>query len=190
VVLLYVLLFLVLIIFAYIILVFNGIISLKNGINKAYSNIDVLLKQRNDELPNLISVVKGYAKHEKSLIDSVTKARTQMLSLSNSESNVSKTSKLSNSLSSGLRSIFALAENYPQLKANDSFLALQKRLSELENQIADRREYYNDYVMNYNNRIQSFPDLVFAKIFGFKQSYELFKADDYEKKNVNVNLDV
>ena len=151
---------------SYISIVFNGLIQLKNNIQKSWANIDVLLKQRYDELPNLINTVKGYMAYEKELMENITKARANFLNANS----VHEKAIVNNEVSFALQRLFAVAENYPKLKANISFLKLQKRISEIENEISDRREFYNDSVNNYNIRIQSFPDLIIAKIFGFKES--------------------
>lgn len=171
------------ILIVYIIIIFNSLVSLKNNIGKAYANIDVLLKQRNDELPNLINTVKGYMKYENNLLIILTKARTSFLNAKT----VSQKATVDDSITNTLRSIFAVAENYPKLKANDNFMLLQKRISGLENEIADRREFYNDSVNNYNIRIQSFPDIIFAKLFGFNEQI-LFKATKEEKDKLEFDI--
>lgn len=166
----------------YIVYIFNGIISLKNNIKKSWANIDVLLKQRSDEVPRLVECVKGYAKHEKGIMDAVTRARVAMM---NAEG-MSQKARADSEITSALKSIFALAENYPQLRANENFLELQARITGIENEIADRREFYNDSVNAYNTRIQTLPDVIVAKIMGYTQPEEFFKATDDEKKVVDV----
>jgi LemA protein len=168
----------------YIIIIFNSLIQLKNQIRKSWANIDVLLKQRNDELPNLVQTVKGYMKHERGLLKDVTDARARILENGTKESKAAA----SGALSVSLKSLFAVAENYPDLKANQNFLELQKRIIELENQIADRREFYNDSVYLYNMRIQSFPDLILANILKYKTE-EMFSADQDEKRSVKVSME-
>ena len=167
----------------YIILMFNGFISLRNNIGKAWANIDVILKQRNDELPNLVETVKGYMKHEKETLFMLTKARTAWASATT----LNKKAAVSNVITDAVKSIFAVAENYPTLKANENFLKLQERISGLENEIADRREFYNESVTRYNTRTQSFPDLILAGIFGFKPA-EWFKATEEEKQQVKASF--
>jgi len=167
----------------YCIAVFNGLIGLRNDIRKSWANIDVLLKQRSDELPNLIEAVKGYMKHEQSVLTTLTKLRTSVLQASS----LGAKAKADDGISAALKTIFAVSENYPKLQANENFLKLQTRISELENQLADRREFYNDTVTNYNTRIQSFPDMAFAKLFSFQQE-TLFKATEQEKKVVPVKI--
>ena len=149
--------FIVVLFFGYFISVYNSLIRLKNDIQKSWANIDVLLKQRTDELPKLIESVKGYMKHEKGLLTELTKARTDFLKATT----MSSKAKADNVISGALKSIFAVAENYPNLKANENFIQLQSRISGLENELADRREFYNDSVNNFNIRIESFPDMFF-----------------------------
>jgi LemA protein len=170
-------------IIAYIISIFNGLIQLKNNIKKSWANIDVLLKQRYDEIPNLIETVKGYMRHEKNTLMEITKARTALMSATT----MSEKAKLNNTISGNLKSLFAVAENYPKLQASENFLKLQERISAIENQIADRREFYNDSVNNYNIRIQSIPDVVVANMLKY-QAEEMFKATAEEAKNVKVSI--
>ncbi len=170
---------------SYIIAIFNGLIQLKNNIKKSWANIDVLLKQRYDELPNLVETVKGYMKHEKKVLTEITLARTAMMSATTKADKAGFNDKLSKNI----KTLFAVAENYPKLQASDNFLKLQERISALENEIADRREFYNDSVNNYNIRIQSIPDVVVARMLKYTEE-DLFKATDDEKKVVKVNTDV
>ena len=170
-------------IIGYLISIYNGLIRLKNDIQKSWANIDVLLKQRSDELPKLINSVKGYMKHEKSTLEQLTKARTQFLRATTME----QKAKSDNLISSALKSIFAVAENYPNLKANENFIQLQGRISGIENELADRREFYNDSVNNFNIRIQSFPDLIVAGRMKLI-SQEMFKVAEAEKKDVEVSF--
>jgi LemA protein len=167
----------------YTIAIFNGMIRLKNNIKKSWSNIDVLLKQRYDELPKLIDTVKGYMKYERNLFLELTEARTGFLHANT----MSEKAVADNELSDVLMNLFAVAENYPKLKANKTFLYLQKRITMLENEIADRREFYNDSVNIYNIRIQSFPDLFLAKLFKFKEK-ERFMAKKFEAKSLKVTI--
>jgi len=168
----------------YLLSIYNGLVTLKNSIRKNWSNIDVMLKQRADLIPNLIETVKGYMKYEKGVIKQVTDSRIQMMGATT----LSDKAKASEDLSGALKTLFALAENYPQLKANDTFLKLQEQLASIENQIADRRELYNDSVNIYNTRIESIPDVIFAKLLGYT-SEEYFKASEEEKKEVEVKLE-
>jgi LemA protein len=167
----------------YMISVFNGLVSLKNNIKKSWANIDVLLKQRYDEIPNLIETVKGYMKHEKNTLADLTKLRTVMMNASTK----SEMAKASTEISASLKSIFAVAENYPKLQASESFLKLQERISALENEIADRREFFNDSVNIYNTKIESFPDMLVANMFKYRRE-EPFSALAAEKENVKVKV--
>jgi len=171
------------IIVGYIVSIFNGLIRLKNNIKKSWANINVLLKQRSDELPKLISSVKGYMKHEKTTLAELTKARTDIMKASS----MSAKAKADSAISSALKSIFAVAENYPNLKANDNFIQLQNRISGLENELSDRREFYNDSVNNYNIRIQSVPDNMVAGMMKYSEE-EMFKVDEADKKDVKVEF--
>lgn len=168
---------------AYIISIFNGLIRLKNNIKKSWSNIDVLLKQRTDELPKLIETVKGYMKHEKGLLTEITKARTDFMRAKT----MAQKAAADNMLTGALKSLFAVAENYPNLKANENFMQLQGRISGIENELADRREFYNDSVNTYNIRIQSFPDMFVARRMKY-QAEEMFKVAEAEKKDVEVKF--
>src|SRR3989344_2369028 len=168
----------------YIIAIFNGLIRLKNDINKAIGNIDVLLKQRYDELPKLIDTVKGYMKYEKNVLTEITKARSLY---TKSGADIHKKAEADNMLTGALKTLFAVAENYPQLKANESFMHLQSRISGIENELADRREFYNDSVNTFNIRIQSIPDIIVARMLGYT-AREMFKAAEEEKKDVKVSF--
>lgn len=173
----------VLIIAGYLIGIFNGLIRLKNDIEKSWSNIDVLLKQRTDELPKLIASVKGYMKHEKSLLENITKARTSFMNATTMEAKA----QADNMISGALKTLFAVAENYPTLKANENFIQLQQRISGLENEIADRREFYNDSVNNFNIRIESFPDMIIAGMMKLVKR-EMFKVAEADKQDVKVEF--
>src|SRR4029077_2637895 len=131
---------------AYVVTIFNGLVTLKNDIDKAWSNIDIMLKQRHDELPKLLDVCKGYMDYERDTLQKITQAR----SLYQQAVSVGQKAQADQSMTSALRGFFAVAENYPQLKANDNFMRLQGRITDLESQIADRREFYNDSVNTFN----------------------------------------
>lgn len=147
------------------ILYFNRFAILNNRINNSLAQIDVQLKKRADLVPNLIQTVKGYAKHEKGIMKEVTEARKALLKASNIENRV----KAGNELQKALKSIFALAENYPNLKANENFLHLQQELSAIEDKVAYARQYYNDSILSYNNLVKTFPGSFFASIYGKKE---------------------
>jgi LemA protein len=168
----------------YILSIYNGLVMLRNSIKKNWANIDVLLKQRADLIPNLIETVKAYMRYEKGVIRQITDSRAQMMGATS----IGGKARANDELSDALKTLFALAENYPQLRANENFLKLQEQLASIENQIADRRELYNDSVNIYNTRIESIPDVIFAKLLGYGKD-EYFKATDEEKKEVKVELE-
>ncbi len=172
------------IIIGYVISIYNGLVVLKNNIKKSFANIDVLLKQRSDELPKLIASVKGYMKHEKTLLAQLTKARTDFMKAKT----IGQKAAADNMITGALKSIFAVAENYPNLKANENFLQLQGRISGIENELADRREFYNDSVNTYNIRIQSFPDMIVAKWLGYINPEPLYQASEKERKDIKVKF--
>ncbi len=163
--------------------IYNGLIVLKNNIRKSFANIDVLLKQRTDELPKLIETVKGYMKHEKTLLTDLTKMRTQFMNAKT----MSKKAAFDDMITGALKTLFAVAENYPNLKANENFIKLQERISGIENELADRREFYNDSVNTFNIRIQSFPDMIVARWMKLTPE-ELFKASEADRKDVEVKF--
>ena len=164
--------------------VYNGLIQVKENIKKSWANIDVLLMQRSDEIPKLIKVLKSFVKHEKKMFDNILDARTSYLGANS----VSEKADADNRMSEALKSVFALSEAYPELGSNDNFLKLQERISGLENEIADRRELYNESVNNYNIRIQSLPDMFIANTLGLPQE-EMFKVDENKKKDIDIDLD-
>jgi len=178
-----VMLFVLLVMVFYVIAVYNGLVHLKNSIDKDWSNIDVLLKQRFDELPKLIKVCEGYMQHERGTLEAVIKAR-QMVSGAGSEG---QKMQAQNALTDTLRSLFMVVEKYPDLKADKSFRQLGARITEIENQIADRRELYNDTVNFYNIRIEQFPDVLVAKPFNFGYR-KLWKIDAAHRQDVAVNF--
>lgn len=161
--------------------IYNGLVRGRNNVKNAWAQIDVQLKRRYDLIPNLIETVKGYAKHERETFEKIVQLRQQAVSISSD--NVADRAKVENMLTSSLKSVFALAENYPDLKANQNFLALQEELSSTENRIGFARQYYNDAVMGQNNKIQMFPSNIFAGMFGFKQEVS-FEIENAEEKKV------
>jgi LemA protein len=168
----------------WLIAVYNGLIRLKNRTDEAWSDIDVQLKRRYDLIPNLIETVKGYAKHEQGTLEKVVEARNSAMK---QEGNVEEKAKAENALSSTLKSIFALAESYPDLKANQNFLKLQDELSDTENKIQASRRFYNGNVRDFNTKIQVFPNNTIAGMLKFKK-YDFFEANGEEKKNVEVKF--
>ena len=147
------------------IIYYNRFTILENRIDNSLSQIDVQLKKRADLVPNLLSTVKGYAKHEKSIMEDVTSSRKALLGAKTIEGRA----KAGAQLQTALKSIFALAENYPQLKANENFLHLQQELSAIEEKIAYSRQYYNDSIQSYNNSVETFPGVMFASLYGKKE---------------------
>jgi len=162
---------------------YNGFITLKAQIEEAWSQIDVQLKRRLDLIPNLVSSVKGYAKHEKSVFENVTKARSSLMKAETP----AEMAKANDGLTGALKSLFAVAENYPQLRANENFLQLQKELSDTEDKVAYARQFYNTNVLNYNVKVKVFPNAVIASAFSFKEQ-PFFKATDEERKGVKVEF--
>ncbi len=163
---------------------YNRLVVLKNRVQEAWSGIQVQLKRRTDLIPNLVATVKGYAKHEKEVFENVTKARS---SLMNAES-VQETQKADTMLTSALKTLFAVAENYPQLKANENFKQLQDELSDTEDKIAYARQFYNSNVQALNTTVEQFPGNLMANMFGFKKS-EYFETDEADTKPVKVSFD-
>jgi len=169
---------------AYFISIYNSLVRLKNNIKKAWSNIDVLLKQRHDELTKLLSTVKGYMKHEREVLEKVTQARTAFMDAKT----VADKAGADNLMTGALKTLFAVAENYPELKADKSFNQFQNRISEIENQIADRREFYNDSVNTFNIRIEQIPDVIIARILGYT-ARELFKVTESDRQDVEISFE-
>ena len=165
------------------IIAFNRFVVLRNRIDNAWAQIDVQLKRRYDLIPNLIETVKGYAKHEKKVFTEVTAARTALMNATSLKDKAAA----NNQLSSTLKSLFAVAENYPTLKANENFMMLQEELSGTESKIAYSRQAYNDSVLSYNSGTQMFPGNVIAGMFNFK-TREFFKTEDTEKAPVKVDF--
>jgi LemA protein len=164
-------------------LMYNDLISTKNQIENAWAQIDVQLKKRYDLIPNLVETVKGYAKHEKSVFENVTKARAAMMKADT----VAAKAKADNMLSSALKSIFAVAENYPKLEASENFKMLQEELSGIESKIAYARQFYNDSVLSFNNKIMTIPTNFIAGMLGFKPR-DYFKVEEGEKGPVKVKF--
>ncbi|MFQ3549090.1 MAG: LemA family protein [Armatimonadota bacterium] len=162
---------------------YNLLVKLRNRIENGWAQIDVQLKRRYDLIPNLVETVKGYASHEKELFENVTKARANAIGAQN----VKDQGQAENILSGALKSLFAVAENYPELKANENFKQLQDELSATENKIAYSRQFYNDTVMMYNTTIQTFPTNIIAGMLGFNQR-DYFEVDDAERQNVRVSF--
>jgi len=166
------------------IFIYNNLVTLKHSVSKSWSNIDVLLKQRHDELPKLVEVCKQYMQYEQETLEKVTQARSAVME-ARSGGDIKQLGQAESQLRMGLGHLFALAENYPELKANNSFQQLQRRITQLENGIADRREVYNEAVNLNNVRIEQFPDVIVARILNFKD-FSLLEFTQEEKSDVNM----
>ena len=158
---------------------YNSLVRLRNQVKNAFSQIDVQLKRRHDLIPNLVETAKGYMKHERETLDSVTQARSQAMGAGS----VGEKSQAESALSGAMSKFFLVVENYPDLKANQNFLALQEELTSTENKIAFSRQWYNDQVLFYNNKIQMFPSNIVAGMFKFEEE-EFFEIEDKAEKEV------
>jgi LemA protein len=175
----------IVIIAAIAIAIYNGLVGLRNRMQNAWAQIDVQLKRRADLIPNLVESVKGYMKHERSVFENVTKARSAMMQATS----VREKAQADNMLTGALKTLFAVAENYPQLRASENFSMLQEELSGTESKIAYARQFYNDSVMSYNVGLQTFPNNLVAGLFGFKQTNDYFEAATAEKAPVKVKFE-
>ena len=182
-------LFLALLLFAglgfslYALTLYNGMVALKQSVGRAWANIDVLLKQRHDEIPKLVKTVEGYMQHERGVFDKLSEARGALMSAKN----VPQRAEAEGQITRALGQLFAVAENYPDLKANQSFLQLQARITDLENQIADRREFYNDTVTTYNTRLEQLPDKYVGQWLNYTPA-ELYKVSEEDKQDVEIQF--
>lgn len=167
----------------YLLSLYNSLVALKNGIGRAWANIDVLLKQRHDELPKLVATCEGYMQHERAVFDKLSEARGALMKARG----VGERAEAEGLLTKALGQFFAVAEAYPDLKANTGFLQLQSRISDLENQIADRREFYNDTVTTFNTRIQQIPDNMVAGWLSLTPA-ELFKVEESDRQDVQIQF--
>ena len=178
-----IMLFGVIAVVGYVFMIYNGLISLKENIKKSWANIDVILKQRYDELPKLIKVCESFAAFETGVLDRLMSARENYFKAKS----VGKKAQASGEISAALQGIFGLAENYPDLKTNQNFMQLQDRISHLEETLADRREFYNDSTNNYNIRIQQIPDVFVARFLAY-QVEELFQVAEHERQDVEIDI--
>jgi LemA protein len=176
----------VLLVLLILVLSYNGLIKSRNRVDNAWSQIDVQLKRRHDLIPNLVETVKGYAAHERGTLEAVTNARANAINASTSGT-VADQAQAENVLSGALKSLFAVAEAYPDLKANQNFLQLQEEVTSTEDRIAYARQFYNDSVLNYNNKIQTFPRNVVANSFKFEKR-EFFEVAPEETGPVKVQF--
>ena len=167
----------------YVIGVYNKLVNARNKVDNQFSQVDVQLKRRADLIPNLVETVKGYANHEKETLEDVIKARNTFLSATTKEDEMKANGELTNAISK----LFALAESYPDLKANENFKELSKELSKIEEDIANSRKYYNGVVKVYNNKVEMFPSNLVAGMFGYKAK-TMFEALDSERENVKVKF--
>lgn len=179
----YVVIGIVAVILIYVLWEFNSFIRLNNKVGEAFATMDVYLKKRWDLIPNIVETVKGYAKHEKDTLESVINLRNSNYNGMNNDEKIDKNEVLTNNIIK----LMALAENYPDLKASDSFRDLSKNLTKVEDEIAQSRKYYNAVVRVFNNKVQMFPNSLIAKLFGYKTK-KMFEADAKERENVKVNL--
>ncbi|MDO8269941.1 MAG: LemA family protein [Candidatus Levybacteria bacterium] len=178
-----IIIFVIIAIVAYVWLTYNSLITLRERIKEALSGIDVQLKRRTDLIPNLVETVKGYAKHEKEVFENVTKARSMLMKADSPHAKA----EADNMLTGALKSLFAVAEAYPTLRASENFQHLQEELSDTENKISYSRQFYNSNVLAYNTKIQMFPSSLIANQFGFKAK-EFFETEESEKKPVKVSF--
>jgi len=168
----------------YLIGTYNGLVTIKTRIQEALSGIDVQLKRRADLIPNLVETVKGYAKHEKSVFENVTKARSSLMSAGS----LTEKAEANDQLSGALKSLFAVAEAYPELKASTNFQDLQRQLGDTEDKVAYSRQFYNSNVLDYNTKILLFPSNIIAGMFGFTKS-DFFAATEEERKKIEVKFE-
>lgn len=169
--------------FLYFIGTYNALVILKTRIKEAFSGIDVQLKRRADLIPNLVETVKGYAKHEKEVFENVTRARSALMKAETPR----QKAEADNMLTGALKSLFAVAEAYPQLQASQNFQELQRQLEDTEDKVAYARQFYNSNVLEYNTKVKTFPSNLIANTFGFKEE-EFFEANEEERKTVKVNF--
>jgi len=168
----------------YVVMIYNNLVTLKHAVSKYLANIDVLLKQRHDELPKLVDTCKRYMAHEQDTLNQITEARSKVAG-AQASGDMAALGVAETAMRAGLGKLFAVVEDYPELKADQSFQHLQQRISGLENSISDRREIYNESVNNNNVRIEQFPDVIIANFFGFK-AFDLLEFEDQELADVSV----
>ena len=180
---LWIILAVIILIIIYAFILYNNFISLDNKVKEAFSTMDVYLKKRWDLIPNLVETVKGYAKYEEETLTRVTKLRNTVYNEMTNDEKIINNEELSSNVSK----IMALKEAYPELKANENFIDLSNKLTKIENDIANARKYYNGTVRIYNNKVQMFPNNIFAKIFGYKTK-RMFEASLEDKQNIRINL--
>ena len=165
--------------------IYNGLVSLKKQVERAWSNIDVILKQRFDEIPQLVQVIEQYAGYESSVLKNLSEARKSYGQTQNIHDKI----EASQAMTVALKGIAAIGESYPELKSNQNFVQLQERISSLESTVADRREIYNESVTNFNTRIEQIPDVFVARFLNYK-SFELYQVDPSEKARPNLKMNI
>jgi len=170
-------------IFGWLFLTYNSLVTLRNRVREAWSQIDVQLKRRSSLIPNLVEVVKGYAKHEKEVFENVTKARSALMQAKGP----ADAAVASDQMTGALKTLFAVAENYPDLKASENFKTLQTEISDTETKVAASRQFYNTNVLDYNNSLETMPTALIAGVFHFQKS-DFFQATEAEKKDVEVKM--
>ena len=180
---LWIILAVIILIIIYVFILYNNFISLDNKVKEAFSTMDVYLKKRWDLIPNLVETVKGYAKYEEETLTRVTKLRNTVYNEMTNDEKIINNEELSSDVSK----IMALKEAYPELKANENFIDLSNKLTKIEDDIANARKYYNGTVRIYNNKVQMFPNNIFAKLFGYKTK-RMFEASLEDKQNIRINL--
>lgn len=179
----YIIIGIIVILLIYILITYNSFINSRNLVKEAFSTMDIYLKKRWDLIPNLIEVVKGYSKYENETLTKITSLRSSSYDELSMDNKININEKLSKYLSN----VFAVSENYPELKANELYANLSNNLISIEDEIANSRKYYNGTVRNFNNKIQMFPNNILAKLFSFKE-FKMFEANAEEKNNIGVNL--
>lgn len=179
----YIIIGVVILIVLWLLATYNSLVTLRNRVREAWSQIDVQLKRRSSLIPNLIEAVKGYAKHEKGVLEEVTKARTALMNAKSPKD----AAEADNILTGALKSLFAVAENYPQLRASENFKQLQEEISDTETKVAASRQFYNTNVLDLNNNLETIPSAWVGNMFGF-QKEEFFKASEEEKADIQVKF--
>lgn len=179
----YIIIAIIVLIVLYVLVVYNKLISLNNKVKEAFSTMDVYLKKRWDLIPNLVESVKGYAKHEKNALEEITKLRNKTYDKMSNDEKI----KANEQLTGNINKIMAIAESYPDLKASENFINLSKELSNVEDEIANSRKYYNAVVRIFNNKVQMFPSNLIAHMIGYTPK-AMFEANGNERNNINVEL--
>ena len=179
----YIIILIAILIIIYGFTLYNSFVKLNNKVKEAFSTMDIYLKKRWDLIPNIVEIVKGYAKHEKDTLEEIIKLRNNIYDNMSTEEKINKNKLINQSINK----IMALAENYPELKANENFLQLSKDLTSIEDEIAQSRKYYNAVVKNYNNKVEMIPSNIIAKIAGYK-SKPMFSIENEERQNIQVEV--